>query len=96
MMKAIVVPVTPLQQNCTIAWCDETMKGCAVDPGGEVDKLMSVLADQGVTLEKIFICLHNYDQVQIGKQISSTLSIGTKRYHLQNLWDLAQLGDNFF
>lgn len=54
-MKAIIVPVTPLQQNCTIAWCEETMKGCAIDPGGEVDKLMEVIADKGVTLEKIFI-----------------------------------------
>lgn len=54
-MKAIIVPVTPLQQNCTIAWCEETMKGCAIDPGGEVDKLMEVIADKGITLEKIFI-----------------------------------------
>lgn len=51
-MKAIVVPVTPLQQNCTIAWCEETMKGCAVDPGGDVDRLMKVIEEQGVTLEK--------------------------------------------
>jgi hydroxyacylglutathione hydrolase len=54
-MKAIVVPVTPLQQNCTLAWCEETMKGCAVDPGGDVDRLMNVIEEQGITLEKIFI-----------------------------------------
>ncbi len=54
-IRALIAPVTPLQQNCTIVWCAETMKAAIIDPGGEVPRLMQVLADQGLTLEKIWI-----------------------------------------
>ena len=32
-LRAAIIPVTPLQQNCTLLWCTETMKGAFVDPG---------------------------------------------------------------
>jgi hydroxyacylglutathione hydrolase len=40
---AVIAPVTPLQQNCTIVWCAKTMKAAVIDPGGEVDRLMKAL-----------------------------------------------------
>ncbi|HWA61268.1 MAG TPA: MBL fold metallo-hydrolase [Caulobacteraceae bacterium] len=54
-IRALVVPVTPLQQNCTIVWCAKTKKAAIIDPGGEVPKLLAVLKQQGLTLEKIWI-----------------------------------------
>ena len=54
-IQAIVAPVTPLQQNCTIVWCAKTRKAAVIDPGGEVQRLLAILADQGLTLEKIWI-----------------------------------------
>ncbi|HPA38842.1 MAG TPA: MBL fold metallo-hydrolase [Phenylobacterium sp.] len=54
-IKALIAPVTPLAQNCTIVWCDKTKKAAIIDPGGEVDRLMAALAQHGLTLEKIWI-----------------------------------------
>jgi len=54
-IKALVVRVTPLQQNCTIVWCTKTMKAAVIDPGGEAPRLKDILRDQGLTLEKIWI-----------------------------------------
>ena len=54
-IRAIVAPVTPLQQNCTIVWCTATNKAAVIDPGGEVPRLLKAIADQGLTLEKIWI-----------------------------------------
>lgn len=54
-IAAVIAPVTPLQQNCTIVWCAKTMKAAIIDPGGEVDRLLKALADKGLTLEKIWI-----------------------------------------
>lgn len=54
-IRAIVAPVTPLQQNCTIVWCTATMKAAIIDPGGEVPRLLKAIADNGLTLEKIWI-----------------------------------------
>jgi len=54
-MKHIVIPVTPFVQNCTLVWCEETMKGAVVDPGGDVDTILQAVADNGVQLEKIML-----------------------------------------
>jgi glyoxylase-like metal-dependent hydrolase (beta-lactamase superfamily II) len=54
-IRAIVAPVTPLQQNCTIVWCTATKKAAIIDPGGEAPRLLKAIADQGLTLEKIWV-----------------------------------------
>ncbi|MGE3972826.1 MAG: MBL fold metallo-hydrolase [Porticoccaceae bacterium] len=58
-MKFLIIPVTPYQQNCSLIWCEETMKGALVDPGGDLDELLTAVAEQGVTLEKI-LCTHGH------------------------------------
>lgn len=54
-IRAVIAPVTPLQQNCTIVWCAKTMKAAVIDPGGEVQRLLGGLQQHGLTLEKIWI-----------------------------------------
>ena len=58
-MKATIIPVTAFAQNCSLIWCEDTMKGCLVDPGGDVDALMEAVKKEGVTLEKI-LCTHGH------------------------------------
>ena len=50
-----VVPVTPLQQNCTIVWCRKTKKAAIIDPGASVDGLLAAVKQNGLTLEAIWI-----------------------------------------
>lgn len=54
-LKAAIVPVTPLQQNCTLLWCTKTMRGAFVDPGGDLDRPKAAAAQHGVTIEKILL-----------------------------------------
>jgi hydroxyacylglutathione hydrolase len=54
-IRALVAPVTPLQQNCTIVWCARTNKAAVIDPGGEVPRLLAALEEHGLTLEKIWL-----------------------------------------
>jgi len=58
-MKATIIPVTAFEQNCSLIWCEETMKGCLVDPGGDIDTLLEAVKKEGVTLEKI-LCTHGH------------------------------------
>jgi glyoxylase-like metal-dependent hydrolase (beta-lactamase superfamily II) len=51
----MIAPVTPLEQNCTIVWCARTKKAAVIDPGGDVAHLLKAVADQGLTVEKIWI-----------------------------------------
>lgn len=52
---AFFLPVTPLQQNCTVVWCTRTMKGAVIDPGGEVERVLKAVRGKGVTVEKIWL-----------------------------------------
>jgi len=54
-IRAMIAPVTALQQNCTIVWCTKTKKAAVIDPGGEVDRLLAAIEGQGLTVEKIWI-----------------------------------------
>ena len=54
-IRALIAPVTPLQQNCTIVWCARTNKAAIIDPGGEVERLLGALDSQALTLEAIWI-----------------------------------------
>lgn len=51
----MVIPVTPLQQNCTLIWCTATMRGALVDAGGDLPKLRRAAEAQGVTIEKLLV-----------------------------------------
>jgi hydroxyacylglutathione hydrolase len=54
-LKAALIPVTPLQQNCTLLWCTATNRGAFVDPGGDLPRLKAAAQQHGVTIEKILV-----------------------------------------
>lgn len=54
-MQIAVVPVTPFQQNCSVIWCERTRRAAIVDPGGDLDEVLSVVKEEGLTLEKILL-----------------------------------------
>ena len=55
MLHYQTVPVTPFQQNCSIVWDDQTMRGAIIDPGGDLDVLLDACRQLGVTLEQIWM-----------------------------------------
>ena len=50
-VRAIVVPVTPFQQNCSIVWCLETSKAAVFDPGGDLDNILQAVEENNVSVE---------------------------------------------
>jgi len=54
-LRAVVVPVTPFVQNCSVVWCDATGKGAVIDPGGDLERILEVVSSNGVKLEKILL-----------------------------------------
>ncbi len=54
-MKYKIIPVTPFQQNCSLLWCEETMQGAVVDPGGDIDRILATAQQLGVDIRKILL-----------------------------------------
>ena len=55
MLRYQTIPVTPFEQNCSIVWCDETLKAAIVDPGGNLPQLVAAVKALGLTLEQIWV-----------------------------------------
>ncbi|GAA6150953.1 MBL fold metallo-hydrolase [Pseudoteredinibacter isoporae] len=62
-MKFQVIPVTPYQQNCSLLWCEKTMEGVVVDPGGDLDRIKQAVQQLGITLVKIINTHAHLDHV---------------------------------
>ncbi|HEY6048035.1 MAG TPA: MBL fold metallo-hydrolase [Sphingomicrobium sp.] len=54
-LRAAIIPVTPLQQNCSLLWCTKTMRAAFVDPGGDLPRLKAAAEQVGVTIQKILL-----------------------------------------
>ena len=50
-----IIPVTPLQQNCSLIWDTQTREAVFVDPGGDADMLMGALQHYGLTLKEMWL-----------------------------------------
>ena len=62
-LKYQVVPVTSFSQNCSIVWCDETMKGIVIDPGGDEKQLAMLIQELGVEVESLVLTHGHLDHV---------------------------------
>lgn len=74
-LQAVIIPVTPFQQNCSIVWCTKTMRGAVVDPGGEIDAILSAAQEQGVTIEKVLVTHGHLDHAGAVKDLAARLGV---------------------
>ena len=83
-MQTIIVPVTPFQQNCTLLWCPETMKGAAVDPGGDIPRILRAAQSKGVTLEKILVTHGHIDHAGAVADLADELKLPVEGPHRED------------
>lgn len=70
-----ILPVTPFQQNCSLMWDTQTMKGVFVDPGGEAEKLMAAADQLGVDIVEIWLTHGHLDHAGGAEDIKAKLDI---------------------
>jgi len=75
MLQYKIIPVTPFQQNCTLFWCDETMQGAVVDPGGDIEKIIAAIESAKVTLVKVLLTHAHIDHAGATKALSERYAV---------------------
>ena len=80
-LRGAIIPVTPLQQNCSVLWCDETMKGAVVDPGGDIDQILAACTENGIEPEKILVTHGHMDHAGGVADLVEKLSIPVEGPH---------------
>lgn len=93
-LKAAVIPVTPLQQNCTLLWCTATSKAALCDPGGDLPKLKAAVAQAGVTVEKIILTHGHIDHCGQAGQLAVELNVPIEGPHEADRFWIARLAND--
>lgn len=74
-LNAGIVPVTPFQQNCTILFDTDDKTGVVVDPGGDVEIILSVLKDNGITVTAIWLTHGHIDHAGGAMELKEALGV---------------------
>lgn len=93
-LKAAIIPVTPLQQNCCLIWCTRTMRGAFTDPGGDLPKLREAMRQTGVTVEKILLTHGHIDHCGSAGIFAEELGVPIEGPHEDDLFWIERLAED--
>jgi glyoxylase-like metal-dependent hydrolase (beta-lactamase superfamily II) len=89
-----IVPVTPLQQNCSLIWCTRTMRGAFVDPGGDLPKLRAAVRQTGVTIDKILLTHGHIDHCGSAGIFADELGVAIEGPHQDDIFWISRLAED--
>ena len=93
-LKAMIIPVTAFQQNCTLLWCTKTMKGAFVDAGGDLERLKAAASEHGVTIEKLLVTHGHIDHCGGAGILAEQLDVPIEGPHREDAFWIARLADD--
>lgn len=93
-LRATIIPVTPIQQNCTLLWCAATMKAAVVDPGGDLPRIRSAIEQAGVTVESVLLTHGHIDHAGEAKPLADDLGVPVVGPHEADRFWLARLDED--
>ena len=93
-LRAAIVPVTPLQQNSTLIWCTQTMRGAFTDPGGDLHRLKAAAQQHGVTIEKLLITHGHIDHCGQAGLLAKELGVPIEGPHEADRFWISRLDDD--
>jgi glyoxylase-like metal-dependent hydrolase (beta-lactamase superfamily II) len=73
-LKALIIPVTPFQQNCSLIFDEEAKRGAVVDPGGDVPLILEAIKQSGIAIEKILLTHGHIDHAGGAAELREALA----------------------
>lgn len=90
-LGAMIVPVSPFQQNCTLLFDTETKLGVVVDPGGDLARIEEGIAQAGFTPAAIILTHGHIDHAGGAAELAEKLKVKVIGPHRADKHHLDQL-----
>ena len=90
-LKAAIIPVTPLQQNCSVVWKEGSKIAVVNDPGGDLPNIENFIQEQGLTLSKIFITHGHLDHAGGAFELAQKYGVEIEGPHKEDEFLLSTL-----
>ncbi|RUM96850.1 MBL fold metallo-hydrolase [Pseudaminobacter arsenicus] len=74
-LNAVIVPVTPFQQNCTILFDATDLSGVVVDPGGDIDQILAAIEAKGIRISAIWLTHGHIDHAGGAMDLKDRLGV---------------------
>ena len=75
MLRYLTIPVTPFQQNCSLVWCDDTRQAAVIDPGGDLEVILSAVDEHGLKLQQIWLTHAHIDHAGATAELAARLNL---------------------
>ena len=86
-----IVPVTLLQQNCSLLWDADTKHAAFIDPGGDVEKLMGALTHFDLKLTRIWLTHGHADHAGAAAELRERTGVAVEGPHADDQFWLDQI-----
>lgn len=93
-MRAAVIPVTPLQQNCTLFWCTKSSRAVVIDPGGDLPKIEAALKKNAVELEKILVTHGHLDHAGAVRPLAEEYEVPIEGPHREDQFWISRIEED--
>jgi hydroxyacylglutathione hydrolase len=93
-MQLRIIPVTPLQQNCSLIWDTATKHAAFVDPGGDADTLLGALTHFGLTLKRIWLTHGHLDHAGAAAALRERTGVAVEGPHKDDQFWLDQIEES--
>jgi hydroxyacylglutathione hydrolase len=93
-LQVRIVPVTPLQQNCSLIWDTATKHAAFIDPGGDVEKLTGALDHFGLTLKRIWLTHGHLDHAGAAATLREKTGVAVEGPHKDDQFWLDQIEES--
>lgn len=75
MLHYETLPVTAFEQNCSVIWCDQTMEGAVIDPGGDLPQILALVARHGFNVKQILLTHGHVDHCAGAADLAQQLNV---------------------
>lgn len=89
-----IIPVTPLQQNCSLIWNEETKHAALVDPGGDAEHLLGALDHFGLKLTRMWLTHGHLDHAGAAAELRERTGVAVEGPHKDDQFWLDLIEDS--
>ncbi|MDT7929679.1 MBL fold metallo-hydrolase [Tepidimonas sp.] len=75
MLRYQTIPVTPFAQNCSLVWCDATRQAAVIDPGGDLDTVLTTAERLRLDLRQIWLTHAHIDHAGGAGELAERLGV---------------------
>ncbi len=72
-IRGAIVPVTQLQQNCTLIWDEASKRAWVIDPGGDVPRILAAVRELELQVERILLTHGHIDHAGGAAELRASL-----------------------